>query len=149
MALSRVSGDLNFLMTDCATRYVPCNVTLDDAKGKYTKIPACAKWTTVTPARSRALAAQRRFTDWRHFLFVTGKKSGVFALDLDRKEPQRADHADKIDGIEFYEQHCGPVDTPDTLTLRSIGGGYHKIYKADPRARGTAEKQTTHPACAD
>lgn len=145
MALSQVSGDLNFLMTDCATRYVPCHVTLDDAKGKYTKIPACAKWTTVTPARSRAIAAQRRFTDWRHFLFVTGKTSGVFALDLDRKNPQRVDHADKIDGIEFYEERCGPVDTPDTLTLRSIGGGYHKIYKLTPELEGLLHSKQLTP----
>ena len=145
MALSQVSGDLSFLMNDCATRFVPCNVTLDDAKGKYTKIPACAKWTTITPARSRTIAAEPRFTDWRHFLFVTGKKSGVFALDLDRKDPQRADHADKIDGIEFYEAHCGPVDTPDTLTLRSIGGGYHKIYKLTPELEGLLHSKQLTP----
>jgi phage/plasmid-associated DNA primase len=96
------------------------------------------------------IAATPRFAGHRHFIFVTGKRSGLFVLDYDIKNSLRADHADKIDGIKFGEQECGPLDAPDTLTMRSIGGGYHKVYKLTPELEGMLQsKQLTPVALVD
>ena len=62
-------------------------------------------------------------------MFVTGKNSEVFVLDYDRKNIRCSHHINKIDGIEFHEDWFGSFDTTDTLTTRTISGGYHKVYK--------------------
>ena len=146
----QVLDDLAFLMAIPDVSYVPCEVTYDSAKGKYTKTPCISKWTKVTPKESIEIASLTRYSKHRHFLFVTGKKAGFFVLDYDILNSVRTDHADKIDGIKFGEQECGPLDAPDTLTMRSIGGGYHKVYKLTPELEGMLQsKQLTPVALVD
>ena len=69
-------------------------------------------------------------------MFVVGEEAGLFVIDLDRKNEQRADHEGKVDGIEFFEDWCGPVDARDTFTSRTIGGGCHKVYRYTPELDG-------------
>jgi hypothetical protein len=116
-------SDLEFIKSFC-DRFVPVKVELDSTKGKHTKVPVISKWTSITPEKSKKLESN----DWRHFMFVVGEKSGLFVVDLDRKNPDRQDHEGKIDGIEFFEDWCGPVEAADTFTSRTIGGGYHNVY---------------------
>ena len=118
------ASDLEFIKSFC-DRFVPVRVELDSAKGKYTKVPVISQWTSITPKEARAFEAG----DWQHFMFVTGEISGLFVVDLDNKNPDRLDHEGKIDGIEFFEDWCGPVEAADTFTSRTIGGGCHKVYR--------------------
>ena len=143
--MDQVADDLKFLMAIPNVSYVPCKVTYDSAKGKYTKIPCIAKWTTISREESIDIASSPRFSEHRHFLFVTGKKTALFALDFDIKNELRADHVDKIDGIEFGERECGPLDAADTLTMRSIGGGYHKVYKLTSELEGMLQSKQLTP----
>ncbi len=99
--------DMDFLKSLC-NRFVPCIVEFDSDKKKFTKHPAISLWTSVSSKESKTLAAKRQFRDWRHFMFLTGKETGLFAVDLDHKQDNRADHENKIDGIEIYEDWCGP-----------------------------------------
>ncbi len=41
-----------------------------------------------------------------------------------------------MDGIEFFEDWCGPVEAADTFTSRTISGGCHKVYKYTPELDG-------------
>ena len=113
-------------------RFVPVKVELDHAKGKHTKVPVISKWTSVTPEQSKKFELDK----WRHFMFVVGESSGLFVIDLDRKNPDRLDHNDKIDGIEFFEDWCFPVESADTFTSKTISGGYHKVYLYTPELDG-------------
>ncbi len=106
----------------------PCNVVFDRDKGKHIKVPAVAKWNSITPEEALRLEAGP-FAKQRHFIFLTGGKSWLFVIDIDLKKPEREDHLGKVDGVEFYECHCGPVLEPDTLITKTIGGGYHKVYQ--------------------
>ena len=106
----------------------PCNVTFDSKKGKHSKVPAVANWTDVTPEVASKLEAEG-WNGHKHFIFLTGDNTGQFVIDIDRKNPDRADHEDKIDGLEFFEDWCGQASNPDTFTTKTIGGGYHKVYK--------------------
>ena len=105
----------------------PCNVTFDSKKGKHSKVPAVANWTDVTPEVASKLEAEG-WDGHKHFIFLTGESTGQFVIDIDRKNLDRADHNDKIDGLEFFEDWCGQASNPDTFTTKTIGGGYHKVY---------------------
>ena len=123
-----LEDDLAFIRSFCP-RFVPCYVEFDPIKSKHSKVPALKGWTDITPEQSQNMLATKKFEGHRFFLFLTGEATGLFVIDIDRKNKQRQDHADKIDGVEAFEMWCGPVDTPDTFTTRSIGGGYHKVYR--------------------
>jgi phage/plasmid-associated DNA primase len=125
------TSDLEFIKSFC-DRFVPVKVELDSTKGKHTKVPVISKWTSITPEKSKKYKSK----DWRHFMFVVGEESGLFVVDMDRKNPDRQDHDGKIDGIEFFEDWCGPVSAPDTFTSRTISGGYHKVYLYTPELDG-------------
>ena len=101
----------------------------DAGKSKHRKVPALKGWTQITPKQSQDLLATRKFDGHRFFIFLTGDETGLFVIDIDRKNPDRPDHACKIDGVEAFEMWCGPIETPDTFTSKSIGGGYHKVYR--------------------
>ena len=124
-------SDIHFIRSFC-DRVVPISVELDH-KGKYTKRPVISKWTSVTPQQSDELVSS---DNWRHFMFVVGEEAGLFVVDLDKKDISRPDHDDKIDGIEFFEDWCGPVEAADTFTTRTISGGYHKVYRYTPELAG-------------
>jgi hypothetical protein len=128
-------SDIDYVKSFCE-RFVPVKVELDAARGKNTKIPLISKWTSVTPEQSKRIESAPQYKDWRHFMFVTGESTGLFVIDLDRKNPERPDHEGKVDGIEFFEDWCGPVNQADTFTSRTIGGGYHKVYRHTPELGG-------------
>jgi Family of unknown function (DUF5906) len=128
-------SDIEYVKSFC-DRFVPIKVELDSATGRHTKIPLISKWTSITPDQSKRVESASEYKDWRHFMFVTGEGTGLFVIDLDRKNPGRADHKGKIDGIEFFEDWCGPVEAADTFTSKTIGGGYHKVYLYTPELDG-------------
>eukprot|EP00850_Spirogloea_muscicola_P010588 SM000063S19978 [mRNA] locus=s63:11382:17403:+ [translate_table: standard] len=132
-------------------RFVPVNVDIDEITGKHTKIPAISRWTSITPEESKAINCQPKYSNWKHFMFVTGKNSEVFVLDYDRKNIDCSHHIDKIDGIEFHEDWFGSFDTTDTLTTRTISGGYHKVYKYTEelwgKIRSVQALDVLRPAC--
>lgn len=119
-------SDIEFIKTFNNCR-VPCTVTFDSAKGKHVKVPAIAEWTMITPDNVLKLEDQGIYGD--HSMFITGDTTGQFVIDIDRKNAKRKDHDDKVDGVEFFEDWCGPVISPDTFTTKTIGGGYHKVYQ--------------------
>jgi Family of unknown function (DUF5906) len=123
-----LADDLAFIQSFCP-RFVPCYVEFDARKAKHKKVPALPGWTQITPEQSQGLLATKKFDGHRFFLFLTGDETGLFVIDIDRKNPDRPDHQGKIDGVEAFEMWCGPIDTPDTFTSQSIGGGYHKVYR--------------------
>ncbi len=51
---------------------VPCNVTFDADKRKFAKVPAIAKWNSVTLEDADKL--ENSGARYKHFLFLTGKK---------------------------------------------------------------------------
>ncbi len=110
-------------------KYTPCYVKYDEVLQRYTKVPAIKDWTNITPERSKELLESEEFAGHKHFIFLCGDETGLFVIDIDRKHANRADHLDKIDGVEGFETWCGPVDAPDTFTSRSINGGFHKVYQ--------------------
>lgn len=130
ISLTRMA-DLEFIKSFC-DRFVPIKVELDSAKGKITKVPVISKWTSITSDQSKSFECD----NWRHFMFVVGESSGLFVIDLDRKNQDRPDHEGKVDGIEFFEDWCGPVDAADTFTSRTISGGCHKVYLYTPELDG-------------
>lgn len=134
------TSDLEFIKS-FNNRFVPMKVELDSSKGKHTKVPVISKWTSVTPEQSNKFELDK----WRHFMFVVGKTSGLFVIDLDRKNPCRPDHNDKIDGIEFFEDWCFPVESADTFTSRTISGGYHKVYLYTPALDGMIQSGQLTP----
>jgi hypothetical protein len=123
-----LADDLAFIRSFCP-RFVPCYVDFDAHKSKHKKVPALPGWTNITSEESQKLLTTKKFAGHRFFIFLTGDSTGLFVIDIDRKNAQRPDHVDKIDGVEAFEMWCGPINTPDTFTSRSIGGGYHKVYK--------------------
>lgn len=123
-----LADDLAFIRSFCP-RFVPCHVKFDSVKNKHMKVPALKGWTQITPSKSQELLATKKFEGHRFFIFLTGNETGLFVIDIDRKNPDRPDHANKIDGVDAFEMWCGPIETPDTFTSRSIGGGYHKVYR--------------------
>ncbi len=135
------SSDLEFVKSFC-DRFVPVKVEFDSAKGRHTKVPLISKWTSVTPDQSKDFELT---PEWRHFMFVTGESTGLFAIDLDKKNINRHDHDDKVDGIEFFEDWCGPVDAADTFTSRTISGGYHKVYLHTPELDGKIKSGMLKP----
>ena len=115
---------------------MPVRVELDAAKGRNTKVPLISKWTSITPEQSKRIKSAPEYKDWRHFMFVTGESTGLFVIDLDRKISERADHEGKVDGIEFFEDWCGQLNQADTFTSRTIGGGYHNVYRHNSELDG-------------
>ena len=134
------ASDFGFIKSFC-DRFVPIKVEVDSATGKHTKIPVISKWTSITPEQSKDLESD----NWRHLMFVVGKDSGLFVIDLDRKDPNRPDHEGKIDGIEFFEDWCGPVEAADTFTTRTISGGFHKVYLYTPELDGMIQSGRLTP----
>lgn len=78
---------------------------------------------------------------------MTGESTELFVIDLDRKDPDRPDHEGKVDGIEFFEDWCGPVNQADTFTSRTIGEGYHKVYRHTPELGGQNGRLTPMALC--
>jgi hypothetical protein len=125
---AELADELAFIRSFCP-RFVPCHVEFDVRKSKHKKVPALKGWTQITAKQSQDLLATKKFDGHRFFIFLTGDETGLFVIDIDRKNPDRPDHANKIDGVEAFEMWCGPIETPDTFTSKSIGGGYHKVYR--------------------
>ena len=97
----------------------------------FTKVPTVRGWTSLTAERSAQLVDGR--PEVEYLMFATGERTGLFVMDHDRLNPERPDHVGCIDGVEAGERWFGPIDTPDTFTTRSIGGGYHKVYQMTPQ----------------
>ena len=129
MADAQLEDDLDFIRSFCPI-FTPCDAQYDERKHKYTKVPSVRSWNTLTAERSAQLVDGRR--DVQYLMFVTGEPTGLFVLDHDRLHPHRPDHVGCIDGVEAAQRWIGPIDTPDTFTTRSIGGGYHKVFQAHP-----------------
>lgn len=65
------TSDLEFVKSFC-DRFVPCKVELDYVAQKHTKVPAIAKWTSITPDQSKNIELIPKYGNWKHFMFVTG-----------------------------------------------------------------------------
>ena len=118
-----------------SARFAPfstrCDAHYDERKHKFTKVPTVRGWTSLTAERSAQLVDGR--PEVEYLMFATGERTGLFVMDHDRLNPERPDHVGCIDGVEAGERWFGPIDTPDTFTTRSIGGGYHKVYQMTPQ----------------
>ncbi len=77
-------------------RFVPSAVEQIDSR-TY-KRPRIKKWLSVTSEQSAELARHPEYKDG-HFMFITGKANNLMVIDIDRKDPDRPDHANKIDGL--------------------------------------------------
>jgi Bifunctional DNA primase/polymerase, N-terminal len=141
--MGRIHQDLEYIKSFNGHR-APCNVTFDSKKGKYSKVPAVARWTEITPESAAKLEAEG-WDGHKHFIFLTGEETEQLVIDIDRKNPDREDHEDNVDGLEFYEDWCGHVSTPDTFTSRTIGGGYHKVYKMCDELRDSIKSGKLKP----
>jgi hypothetical protein len=141
--MGRLQQDLEYIKSFNGHR-APCNVTFDSKKGKYSKVPAVARWTEITPESAAKLEAEG-WDGHKHFIFLTGEETEQFVIDIDRKNPDRVDHDDNVDGLEFYEDWCGQVSTPDTFTSKTIGGGYHKVYKMCDELRDSIKSGKLKP----
>ena len=127
-ARSQLDDDFAYISAFCSC-YVPAAAEFDAQKNKFSKKPRVAGWNTITAEASQKLLADPRFANHRHRIFRTGEDTGLFVLDIDRKDPLRHDHANQRDGVEAYENTLGSIEAADTFTTRSIGGGYHKVFR--------------------
>jgi hypothetical protein len=55
--MGRLHQDLEYIKSFNGHR-APCNVTFDSKKGKYSKVPAVARWTEITPESADKLEAE-------------------------------------------------------------------------------------------
>ena len=113
--------EFDFLVLHNGGKWIPCIVKFNEQKQKYSKIRA--KWLTDGHDDGN-------YGKCEHIMLETGEETGQFVIDIDRLNPNREDHKGKIDGLKFFEDWCGPVLNPDTLTIKTISGGYHKVFKS-------------------
>ena len=85
-------------------------------------------WLDVTEEQSVELA---RHADYHNgpFMFLTGKTTEYIAVDLDRRDVSRQDHADKVDGLVYWESNFDESDHLNTLIIKTPSGGVHLVYR--------------------
>ena len=110
-------------------RFVPAEVTRKAASPhKSSKRPVFKGWLNVTEEQSKELARHPDYRDG-HFMFLTGKLTQYIAVDLDRKDESRFEHANKVDGVQYWGNHFEDSDHMNTLIIKTPSGGFHLIYE--------------------
>jgi len=102
------------------SRYAPaklCNKP-NSSSTKLSKRPVHPNWLNITEEKSAELASQEIYQN-KHFLYLTGEATGHSVFDLDRKDPLRKNHEHKIDGVEYWTQNIGDIDTIDTMVIKT------------------------------
>ena len=105
-----------------------CPAKYDGNGQKRSKRPLFKGWLDVTEEQSAELA---QHVDYREgpFMFLTGKTTEYIAVDLDKKDARRKDHVNKIDGMQYWEEHYCEPDHMNTLIIKTPSGGRHLVYK--------------------
>ena len=105
-----------------------CPAKYDDNGWKRSKRPMFKGWLDVTEEQSAELA---QHVDYREgpFMFLTGKTTQYIAVDLDKRDAHRRDHVNKIDGMQYWEEHYCEPDHMNTLIIKTPSGGRHLVYK--------------------
>ena len=81
------------------TRFSPAIVEKEGHK--FVKRPIIKGWLDVTEEQSAELARHPEYKDG-HFMFLTGKANNLIVIDIDRRNPSRLDHANKINGLKSF-----------------------------------------------
>lgn len=131
------AGDYKFLQ-DIFKKFSPAK---SDGNGqKRSKRPVFKGWLDVTEEQSAELAQHVDYRDGP-FMFLTGKTTKYIAVDLDKKDAQRKDHVNKIDGMQYWEDNFCEPDHMNTLIIKTPSGGRHLVYKyQDEIKSGQLEK---------
>lgn len=89
--------DIKFLQ-HLFKRFVPAVIARKGGGQKLAKRPVFKGWLEVTEKQSAELA---RHVDYHvgPFMFLAGKTTEYIAVDLDRRDVSRQDHADKVDEV--------------------------------------------------
>ena len=117
--------DIRFLQ-DLFKRFVPAVIS---SKGhKKSKHPIFKGWLNVTEEQSAKLARHANYQDGP-FMFLTGKITKYIAVDLDRMDASREDHANKVDGVQYWDDNFDDSDHMNTLIIKTPSGGVHLVYK--------------------
>ena len=142
--------DIKFLQ-DLFKRFVPA-VVASKCKGsgeKLSKRPVFKGWLNVTEEQSAELARHADFSDGP-FMFLTGKTTEYITVDLDRRDATREDHADKVDGVLYWNTNFDGLDHTNTLIIKTPSGGVHLVYKyLDGITSGQLEKDVLIDILAD
>ncbi len=119
--------DMEF-MQNLFKRFVPAVVSNKGIGNKKSKRPVFKGWLSVTHEQSVELAQHADYHEGP-FMFLTGKTTQLIAVDLDRKDTSREDHADKVDGLAYWDDHFDESDYINTLIIKTPSGGIHLVYK--------------------
>ena len=95
---------------------------------KRSKRPVFKGWLDVTEEQSAELALHADYRDGQ-FMFLTGKTTKYFAVDIDTRDESRDDHKDKTDGREYWDSNFEESDHMNTLIIKTPSGGFHLVYK--------------------
>ena len=116
-------------------RFVPCYVEFD--KGKHKKVPLTG-WTNITPEQSRDLLATKKFGGHRFFIFLTGDETGLFVIDIDRKNHQRADHAEMCLSVlaRLSPQEASAVCTCSYSALSTMAAAWLRLSDSESLPMG-------------
>ena len=119
--------DIKFLQ-DLFKRFVPAVMSSRGPGQKLSKRPVFKGWLDVTEEQSVELARHADYHDGP-FMFLTGKTTEYIAVDLDRRDVSRQDHAGKVDGVVYWESNFDESDHLNTLIIKTPSGGVHLVYR--------------------
>lgn len=119
--------DIKFLQ-HLFKRFVPAVISSKGSRQKFSKRPVFKGWLEVTEEQSAELARHADYHDGP-FMFRTGKTTEYIAVDLDRRDESRQDHADKVDGVVYWENNFDETDHRNTLIIKTPSGGVHLVYR--------------------
>lgn len=119
--------DIKFLQ-HLFKRFVPAVIASKGSGHKLSKRPVFKGWLDVTEEQSVELARHADYHDGP-FMFLTGKTTEYIAVDLDRRDASRQDHADKVDGVVYWQSNFDEADHLNTLIIKTPSGGLHLVYR--------------------
>ena len=140
--------DIKFLQ-HLFKRFVPAVIASKGSGQKLSKRPVFKGWLDVTEEQSAELARHADYHDGP-FMFLTGKTTEYIAVDLDRRDASRHDHADKVDGVVYWQSNFDEADHLNTLIIKTPSGGVHLVYRYKDGVRsGQLEKDVLIDILAD
>jgi hypothetical protein len=140
--------DIKFLQ-NLFKRFVPAVIANKGPGKKLSKRPVFKGWLDVTEEQSAELARHVDYHDGP-FMFLTGKTTKYIAVDLDRRDESRQEHADKVDGVLYWKSNFNESDHSNTLIIKTPSGGVHLVYKyKDGIKSGQLEKDVLIDILAD
>jgi hypothetical protein len=119
--------DIKFLQ-ELFKKFVPAVISSKGLNHKKSKKPIHQGWLDITEEESTRLARNADYHDGP-FMFLTGKTTKYITVDLDRKNELRKDHAEKIDGVLYWDNNYDESDYMNTLIIKTPSGGFHIVYK--------------------